>query len=168
MKPFDTHSPEINAAMHALAERTLTLELPGIHAMLLHSLMQLALRHPHLPDTSRGVAEQICAELKAWLAADERLLPALNAGEDVRQDEAVLPEVVVGPGAIPALYAVLVETPEGEEILFAGGNQRIVFSCDLSEIPEMRRCARAAAAYSHYPVRLVRFFGRDVIEEVTP
>jgi hypothetical protein len=168
MKPFDTHSPEINAAMHALAERTLPLSLTGLEAMMLHGLIQTVLRHPHLPDTTRHHARGMCAVLKEWLAEDTRLLPLLNAGEDVRQDEAPLPEVVVGPGQIPALYAVLVETPVGEEVLFAGGNQRIVVSWDLEELPLMRQCAREAADYSHYPVRLVRFFARETIEEVTP
>lgn len=168
MKPFDTHTPEINAAMQDLQQRTLTLELAGLEAVLLHGLMQLAIRHPNLPDTSRGVAMLICARLKQGLATDERLLPILNAGEDVRQDEAPmkLPEVVTQPGQVPAMYALFVEEADGESIVYARANNHPIVSFEPHRIPEMRELMHRAAATTGLPARLVRFFGRDVIEEV--
>lgn len=171
MKPFDTHTPEINAALKELQEGIpLLMEVGGLEALLLHGLLQLAQRHPHLPDISREYAQVFSQQLKGWLGQDKRLLLLLNAGEDVRQDEACLPEVVVEPGQIPAVYIVLTEKSDGEYFVVAGdrdtGNQ--VVTEDPQRIPELRDIARRAAAYANCPARVVRFFGRDVIEEILP
>lgn len=81
-----------------------------------------------------------------------------------------MPSWKAGTGQkIAALYAWVAEEPDGGEGVcsgFIGGVQMPLIGTDMDRIKSLRPFPRQARVLSGYPIRLVRYAHREVLEEL--